>query len=248
VDAVFALLDGDEGPGRGVRVTRDIFRGKGRAFRIEDARLWTDPIIAPTGRLEGRESVYDGENLAVRRRWGPWMDRETVGHPHERLLREAHDVAPAVLGAFEPYLRFEPDPAGEATLAGMKVKWERAALDTTVMPRPLEEEALTTLREHTETWKAWLAATHQPREVEGRLARRVDGEREVVAADLLIRGVGRWGGRRRSFELHMVYEMGLLPPQISFALPEERLPARRSRPWRMVKNALGEDLLPPYRN
>lgn len=248
MDAMFALEGGEGGPGRGIRITRDIFRGKGQAFRIEDTRLWTDPVVSPTGRLEGRETVYDGERLAVRRRWGPWMERETLGRQQERLLAEAYDVAPAVLGAFGSYLLFTPDPEGEVTMAGVRVKWERVALDTSVAPRPLDDEALGALREHTETWKAWMSATHKPHLVEGRLARRIDGQREVVAGRLVIKGAGQWRGRRRDFQLEMGYQMSPLPPQVSFTLPEDRLPARRSRPWRMVKSALGEDLLPPYRD
>lgn len=248
MDAMFALVGGEGEPGRGIRVTRDIFRGKGQAFRIEDTRLWTDPVVTPTGRLDGRETVYDGERLAVRRQWGPWMERETLGRQHQRLLAEAYDVGPAVLGAFGPYLIFTPDPEGEVTMAGVRVKWEQVALDPSVAPRPLDDETLRTLREHTETWKAWMAATHKPHLVEGRLARRVDGQREIVAGRLVIKGVGKWQERRRDFQLEVSYQMSPLPPQVSFTLPEDRLPARRSRPWRMVKSALGEDLLAPYRD
>jgi hypothetical protein len=243
---VFALLPGEAGPARSIRVTRNIFRGKRRSFRIEDTRFWNDPLVAPDGRLDGRESVFDGERLAVRRAWGPWMDRETVGRQQERLLREAYDIGPAVLDAFGPYLRFHPDPEGETTVAGLKVKWERITLETTVAPRPMDTKELLVLREHTETWKAWLAATHTPRRIDGRIARRVDGDKEMIAGRLAIEGTGRWGDHRRDFNLVVSYEMGPLPPQVSLSLPDERLPARRDRPWKMVKDALGDDLLPPY--
>ena len=247
MDGVFVLLPGPGGPGHSVQTLRNVSRGEGRAFRIEDSRFWKDRHVAPDGRLDGRESVFDGEHLAVRRSWGPWMERETVGQQQERLLREAYDIAPAVLGAFGSYLRFEPDPEGETTLAGMKVMWERASLDKSVGPRPMDKEALVALREHTENWKAWLAATHTPNRIEGRLARRTDGTAEVVAGNLLIEGIGRWDGREREFRLSVTYEMSPLSPQASFDMPKDRLPPTRERPWKMVKSALGDDLLPPYR-
>ena len=174
------------------------------------------------------------------------MDRETVGGQHERLLREAHDMGPTLLDAFGPYLEFRPDAQGDATIAGLAVTWENVALDSSVAPRPMDAEELRTLREHNETWKAWLAATHKPFLVEGRIARTKDDARELVAGTIRIEGFGTWEGRRRNFLLRISYEMGPPSPLVSLTMPEERLPARRLRPWKMVKDALGDDLLAPY--
>ena len=227
---LFVLLPQPNHPARSIRLTRNIFRGPRGAFRIEDTRFWTDPLVAPDGRLDGREAVFDGEHLAVRRAWGPWMERDTVGRQHERLLLEAHDIAAAALDAFGPYLRFFDDPEGEVTLAGLPVKWERVSLETTVAPRPMEAEALSALREHTETWRSWLAATHPPKTISGRIARRVGGERELVAGKIVIEGTGTWGNQARPYRLEVNYEMGPLPPQVSMTLPADRLPPTRDRP------------------
>jgi hypothetical protein len=243
----FVLKEVGAGTGHSIEVTREVFRGKRQAYRLEEARFWTDPAVAPEGRQDGRQVVYDGQHLAVRRSWGPWMDRETVGAPQDRLLQDAHDIGPAVLEAFGPYMSFDEDPEGEAQLAGMRVRWERVRLDPAVAPRPLEPEALRALREHNEDWKTWIAASHKPLRIQGRIARRVDGQRELVAGNLKVEGIGTLEGERRDFMVLLSYEITPLPPHISLAAPRDRISARRQRPWKMVKEVLGGDLLPPYR-
>ncbi|MGB0588429.1 MAG: hypothetical protein ACPGU1_02005 [Myxococcota bacterium] len=243
----FVLRQVGASSGRSISVTREVYRGKRQAFRIEELRFWTDPVVAPEGRQDGRQAVFDGKALAVRRSWGPWMDRETVGAPQHQLLREAHDIGPSVLEAFGPYMIFREDPEGETTMSGVRVRWERVGLDSAVAPRPLEPEALKALREHDEDWKIWMAASHKPLTVKGRIARRVDAPHELVAGSLQIEGIGTFDDQRRDFMVLLDYEIGPLPPHASLVLPEETLPARRARPWKMVKEALGDELLPPYR-
>ena len=249
MSGTFVLRHVGAGSGRSIEVTRNVYRGKSQAFRIEEMRFWTDPIVAPEGRQDGREVVFDGQELSVKRSWGPWMEREGVGAPQERLLTSAHDIAPSLMDAFGPYMVFRPDPEGETTLMGMEVRWERVGLDLAVKPKPLDAETLNMLREHDEKWKTWIAASHKALEIQGRIARRIDSGQagEVVAGKLKVQGIASWEQEQRDFIIVMDYEIAPLSPHTSFARPEERVPARRERPWNMVKEALGEDLRPPYR-
>ena len=111
----------------------------------------------------------------------------------------------------------------------------------------MEKEALNALRDHEDDWKVWLAASHKPIEISGRVARRIDGDKGLVAGELSVKGIGAWGDEKRDFMALVNYDIGPLPPHISFKLPDETLAPRRERPWRMVKDALGDDLLSPYR-
>lgn len=246
MSGTFVLRKVGAGSGRAIEVTRNLYRGKSNAFRLEEMRFWTDPVVAPEGRQDGRQAVFNGESLAVRRSWGPWMKRENVGGQHEALLRSAHDIAPAVMEAFSPYMVFRPDPEGDATIAGVAVRWERVGLDLAVQPRPLKADALKALREHEDDWKTWLAASHKPIEISGRIARRIDGDKDLVSGNLSIKGIGTWSDERRDFMLLLNYEIAPLPPHVSFEVSDEILPARRERPWRMVKDVLGDELLSPY--
>ena len=246
MSGTFVLRQVGAGSGRSIEITREVFRGKKQAFRIEERRFWTDPVVAPEGRQDGRQVIYDGNALAVRRSWGPWMDRETVGDPQSELLRDAHDMGPSVLEAFGPYMSFRDDPEGEVTLAGMPVRWQRIGLDSAVAPKPLDAEALAALREHNEDWKIWMAASHKPLSIKGRIARRLDGPQELVAGTITIEGIGTFDSQRRDFMVLLNYEIGPLPPHVSLTAPKDRLSARRDRPWKMVKEALGDELLPPY--
>ena len=247
MSGTFVLREVGKSSGRSVQLSREVYRGKGGRYRIEEIRSWSDPVVAPEGREDGRTIVFDGERLAVRRSWGPWMEREIVGGQQTRLLAQAHDIGTSVLEAFAPYMRFSKDAEGDKTLAGMNVRWERVSLDHSVSPKPLDPKALSALREHTEDWTTWLAATHKPSRIEGRIARRLEGDRALIAGRLDLEGTAQRGAERRDFLLLLNYEIAPLPPAISFDLPETMTPARRDRPWKMVKEALGEDLLAPYK-
>ncbi len=245
-----ARLDGHfriiESPGRYVRLERTIDRGQAGAWRVRDDRVFGNPEVAALGNDEGREGVYDGKGrFAARRRWGRWMERETLGGHDHRYLTAAYDIAPELLGAFQPYIRWVPLEETE-TIAGVPVRWERAELDTAVAPRPMEAEALTALRDHVDNWKAWIAATHRPHRLSGRLAFRTDGSREPVAGELTISGSASVEDRNHAFEAELAIKVTPLPPDASFAIPEDVLPARRPRVWRMIRTVMGDALAEPY--
>lgn len=245
VHGVFSLKGG-AGGGQRVEVDRQVLRGPNGAFRIIDRRFWHDHIVTPKGSEDGREVLFDGRELVIRRSWGPWMERETLDGQHLRLLDDAYDVAPAVLAGFEDYIQFREDPQGADKVAGVDVVWERLVLDTQVVPRPLPEEELLRLRNHQDHWRHWLSATHKPNRIDGRLARRLDGDRSVMAGDLLIEGTAEWGGLPAAFTVTLRYTVSELPPGSSFTLPVERQPARRQRPWKMIKDVLKDSLSPVY--
>lgn len=240
---VETLAEGE--PDRRMRTRRVIDRGPGRSYRVVDERRWTDPRVAPTGTTDGREGVYDGEHFAVRRRWGPWMRRETFSGYEERFLRRAYDVAPAVLRAFEPYIRWRKTGRRER-IAGVSVRWVVAELDEAVAPRELGDETLEALRNHDNRWTGWMAGTHRPTRIEGRLARTDDGEGEVVAGRLEIAGKATAADRARRFELMLRHEVEPLPDDASFEMPDDAMPARRPRVWRTIRQVLGDSLREAY--
>lgn len=248
MDTSFDLI---EGPGRHrmVRLLRTVDRGPAGAFRVVDERAFVDPEVNVEGTDEGREGVYDpaSDRFVVRRRWGPWMERETLGGHHRSYLRAAYDGAPDLLGAFGSYLRWVPTGETER-LAGVDVRWERAELDLAVAPRPLDADALLALRDHEAHWKAWLAATHRPRAVTGRVAFRQGGPREVVAGELDIQGDARVEGREHRFHAGFRYRVEALPARATFtvAAGERVLSARRPRPWKMIRDVLGDALSEVY--
>ena len=246
VHGVFSLRGGSQG-GQRVEIDRQVLRGPRGAFRIYDRRFWHDHLVAPKGSEDGREILFDGRQLAIRRAWGPWMERETLDGQHLRLLDEAYDVGPAVLAGFGDYLQFREDPEGQTTIAGVDVVWERVVLDTEVIPRPMSQQDLLGLRNHESNWRHWLAATHKPFRVEGRLARRKDQPGAIVAGNLEIEGVAEWKGAPTDFMVTVRYTVSELPPGSSFTLPLERQPARRQRPWKMIKDVLKDNLSPSYR-
>jgi len=226
-------------------VKRVVDRGDGGSFRVDDRRTWFEPKGPADGVTDGHEARFDGHRLASRRKWAPWITRGIVAGEHHVLLRAAYDGAPTVLGALAGYLTWEPD--GRETLLGaVDVGWERVGRDPDVAPAPLDEVTLRALRDHEDHWGSWLAATHAPSVVTGRLA-RLPGSREVVSGELEIQGIAHLPQGRRPFTLSVTY--GLAPPSgtISFEAPENALEAKRARPWKMIESALGEDLLPVYR-
>lgn len=231
---------------RSVRVNRVVERDVAGRFHIQGSRYWADPHVAPEGELDGRESIFDGERLAVRRAWGPWMLRDTVGGQEERLLREAYDVADALLGSFRPYLSLIAD--GRDTIAGLDATWFRVELDSQVAPRPLDAESLASLRAHATRWPAWIAATHQPYSAQGRIALRGrdDDRGEMVAGRFEITGGARWGAIDANFGGSVDIAIAPLPPKPGFTIPADALPPTRDRPWRMIQDVMGDQLAAPW--
>lgn len=246
VSSQFTLVEGSR-VYRRIGATRVIDRGRDGAFRVVDHRRWSEPGMIQNGYDDGREGLYDGSRFAVRRRWGPWMERETVGGHAQRFLTQAYDVAPAVLGAFGPYIRWSRDGDGPTTIAGVGVTWERASLDPAVVPEPMGEEALVALRDHESRWTAWLRATHRPDHIEGKVAWLSDGRREMVAGHLEVRGSATVEGKTMPFDLVIRYEVEDLPERALFLLPDSLAPATRPRPWKEIVDLLGDDLAPIYR-
>jgi hypothetical protein len=74
-----------------------------------------------------------------------------------------------------------------------------------------------------------------------------DDAGEVVALKLSVAGTTPFPGGAVPFSLEVKQEVAELGAEASFALPAERLPESRERPWRMIENVLGDKLLPPYR-
>ncbi|MGM0574624.1 MAG: hypothetical protein ACQEXJ_02655 [Myxococcota bacterium] len=243
------FLRGEPGAATGVEVVRTVDRGEGGAFRLHEHRTWTHPVEAPGGLEDGREAVFDGERFAYRRLWAPWMLRETLGGRAEQFLRSAYDLLPEALKAFGPYIRWSPASGGEEVVAGLPAEWRRASLDPAVRPRGMDGESLARLRDHEQDWSAWLAATHRPRTIEGRVARRPEGEGadEVLAGSLTVAGDATVEGQRRRFRLEVTWEVLPLPGDAEFTVPEDVLSARRPRPWKMIRGVLGDALEAPYR-
>lgn len=239
-----------------VVVHRVIDRGPAGAFVLEDQRTWSDPELAPNGYSDRRLIRCDGKRLAVKRAGGPWMERETLGGHAARLLSSAYDIAPTFLEGLKPYLQFEPAGPEQSVAAqtgdfdpspsGLEVQWFGVSLVPNAKPPAQNPEGLRALRDKESTWSRWLAGTHQPTAVQGSIARSTGEGAEVVVGALEVDGTSTVEGSSRQFTLAMRISVQPLPSEISFQLPEERLPATRDRPWQMIKEVLGDDLSGPY--
>ena len=236
-------------------IRRTIDRGPEGAWRFLDERSWSDPELAPKGYDDRREVIYDGEGLAIRRAWGPWMDRETMDAHAERLLTAAYDAAPAVLAGLDPYLQIQEDEVAEKnqgvalgldpTPAGQAVRWVRLSLSPEPRLAVATPEELRRKRDTQGSWHQWWAATHRPSEVRGHLARTSGGD--VVVGEIHAEGSAGVEGRKRPFLMHLLVTTESLPAAVTFQLPEERLPATRARPWKQIREVMGDDLAEIYR-
>ena len=231
---------------REVRLDRVIDRGPDRRFRVVDDRARVI-VGAPVERHEdGREGVFDGARFASRRRFGPWIAGDPLHGAHERLLREAHGLAADVLTAFADDIAWTESPIEGDVLIGRPVRWSAARLTARTSAAPLTPEALAAARDHETRWPLWLAATHRPTAVEGRLARD-RATNEVVAGRLAIRGRATVGADDAGFDLLVEYTPEPLPDGAVFTLPENTLPEARTRTWALIEEVLGEDLNAVYR-
>lgn len=235
-----------------LQIARTIDRGPKGAFRIADRRTWSLPSVFPGNEpkvVDDRvTSVFDGAALAIRRADGPWVERDTLDGHAGRLLDAAYDLDGLVLGAFEDYLDWVERPADEthpAVVAGLPVRWFGARLDPSVQPKVLDPEALAALRDHVDRWPAWVAATHRPMRVDGEVAK--DSRGELVLGQLEVVGIATVEGQDAPFVLRVAVTVAPAPSDATFALPAERLPVNRPRPWKMIESVLGDDLTPAYR-
>ncbi len=242
VEASFSLRVGDKET-QTVTIARRIDR-RGDAFRIDERHALAHPQLTDGEYEDGREAVFDGRRFATRRKWSPWIERDTLYGGHATAIREAYGLAEPVLTAYEPWLRWVP-VAGEPELAGLPVRWSSAQLDPGGAPPSATPAALAAQRDNQRAWPQWLGATHRPQRVVGSVAHRV-GSSEVVALELKIEGTATVEGKQAPFTLTLTMKPEALPEDADLALPDEVLPARRPRPWQMVEEVLGDALNPIY--
>jgi hypothetical protein len=239
------VLESPTGQMHGVTVNRLIDRGLRGKYRIFDERMWVHPEEAADGELEGREILYDGEQLFIRRAWGPWMEREVLGGLETRYLLEAYEDIESLIQAFKPYMSWSELPEKGDTFMGVKVMWHSVTLDRQVEPREAKPEELTSMRLHETRWKEWLRLTHRPRKLEGRLAKRQDGIEAYMVGSFQVEGDVLVGSETWGFKAELRGRVLDLPLS-SFEVPKDVLSSRRKRPWRMIRDVMGESLAEPY--
>lgn len=242
----------DGAQGRHRLVIERVIDQDGARFRVRDTRRYTapaaaDPSVAQT-HVDAIESVFDGERLAWRHGAGPWIERDVLDGLARRTLSEALGLADFTLAALGDYVRLTPAVPGAsrpAAIVGAPVTWHTLTRDPAVRPRALDEATLAQLRDHEPSVARWLTATHPPSALGGQLARAADGR--VLALRLEATGTTPFPEGPAPFTLSASHTTTALPADASFALPADRLPESRERPWLMIEDVLGEGLLPPYR-
>lgn len=240
-------------------ISRSIAR-EGRRFRVVERRVHREPSLAdPAASLETAtrlEVVFDGERLALKRGTGPFIERDARDGLPARFLTQVHDLAPSVFASFGDYLTETPSPGRAAEIAGLKPQWRALSLDPAVRPRTMDEAELTSLRDHERHVFAWAAATFRPTKVVGRVGRLGD---EPLECELSLAGGvrGPSGAGGGGFTLELTQRVSPLSESAiatlserapaDFSLPSDALPPDRPRPWKMIEDVLGDELLPPYR-
>lgn len=240
-------------------VSRSIAR-EGRRFRFVERRIHREPSLGdPSASVETAtrfEVVFDGERLAIKRGTGPFIERDARDGLPARLLSQAHDLAPTVLASFGDYLTETPSPGRAPEVAGLRPQWRALSLDPGVRPRAMSEAELVSLRDHERDVFAWAAATFRPTKVTGRIGRL--GEEPLECELSLAGGVrGATDGGGGGFTLELMQRVSPLGESAiatlserapaDFALPGDTLAPDRPRPWKMIEDVLGDELLPPYR-
>lgn len=240
-------------------ISRSIAR-EGRRFRFVERRVHREPSLAdPAASLETAtrlEVIFDGERLALKRGTGPFIERDARDGLPAKLLTQAHDLAPSVFSSFGDYLGETPSPGRAAEIAGLKPQWRALSLDPAVRPRTMDEAELAALRDHERHVFAWAAATFRPTKVVGRVGRL--GEEPLECELSLaggVRGPANSGGGGFTLELNQRVSplsesaIASLPERApaDFTIPKDALPPDRPRPWKMIEDVLGDELLPPYR-
>ncbi len=224
----------------------EITLGTNGRYRIDESRWTTYGTMAKVGQEDGRETVYDGERLASRKRWGVWGLRDTDSGAPAEALASAYDGPRTILEAMWPYVvERPPEPDQPAELYGVPVTWKSLSMKAGGAPEKLSGAALEAARRHDRDWARWLAVTHVPHTVRGRIARRADGA--IVAFELRLEGLASVGEAHESFEFDVWSSPVVIRGQVSFAIPDGALPQRRERPWLMVREVLGDALAPTYR-
>ena len=243
---VSLTLSGEDPGYRRISIDREISRGERGAFRIKDRRRWTEPALPVSGYDDGRDVLYDGERLLIRRMGAPWAEREAMGGHPERLLSEAYAMSRSIQSAFAHRLKWKPSKDAPPALAAANVSWFTASLNLRgAAPEPLTG-ALETDRDHEKHWAQWWGATHLVDEVEGSMA-RLAGSDDWIAGSLVLKGKATVDGVTQDFTLRYSASVEPSVPAKTFAIPEDVVPATRPRTWRMIEDVLGDELAPIYR-
>lgn len=237
---VFTLTPAGE-ERRSLRIVCSVDRD-GASYHVEDRRTWRDPVVAPKGRSDGWEAIFDGQQLTTRRRWGPWRKREVWRGDHIDTLRRAYALLPELLAAFEHGVEWRR--GGQGSVAGLSGHWwsaSRKRRPDIGRPRGSSEA----LKQHERDWPKWFAATHRLTSVKGRILRQ-GGADHPLAGELRLAGRARVDGRDLAFELELNYDVQALPADASFTVPKDALPARRERTWLMIRDVVRDALEPIY--
>jgi hypothetical protein len=231
---------------RRITIERVIDRGPGGAYRIKDRRRWTDPALPVNGYDDGRDILYDGKGLYIRRLGAPWMARETVGGHPERLLRDAYAMSPSIHAAFDHAIAWSPVADAPPALGAANVSWfEAKARPAALAPKPATG-SLAGDRDHAKHWTRWWGATHEVETVQGRMARLGDSN-HWVAGTLELSGKATVDAITERFQLRYAASVEPRTGSDSFKAPADAQPATRPRTWRMVEDVLGDALEPIYR-
>jgi len=244
---VSLTLDGEEPGYRRISIDREIARGTQGAFRIKDRRRWTEPALPVAGYDDGRDVLYDGSRLLIRRLGAPWAEREAVGGHPERLLSEAYAMSRSIQRAFGHHLRWVPSKDAPPALSAANVSWFTVSLNLLGAAGEPVTGALETDRDHEKHWASWWGATHVVDEVEGNMA-RLEGSDDWVAGNLLLKGQATVDGVTMAFTLRYSASVEPNVKPGTFEIPKDVSPATRPRTWRMIEDVLGEELAPVYRN
>lgn len=243
---VSLMLDGEEPGYRRISIEREITRGAKGAFHIQDRRRWTDPALSVAGYDEGRDVLYDGSRLLIRRLGAPWSEREAVGGHPERLLSDAYAMSRSIQRAFGHRLRWVASKDAPPALAAANVSWFTASLDLHGEPAPPVTGSLESDRDHDTHWASWWGATHVVDEVEGSMA-RLEGSDDWVAGNLLLKGMATMDGAKQSFALRYSASVETRIKASAFDIPKEVMPAKRPRTWLMIEDVMRDELAPIYR-
>ena len=225
---------------------RTVTIGTEGRYKIDETRWMTHGMLAEEGYDDGRETVFDGARLATRKRWGVWGLRDTDGGAAADALSAAYAGPPQIFAAMSPYVEErDPEPGSPAELYGVPVTWKSLGLKAGGEPERLSPDERDAARRHDRDWTRWLAATHVPHTVTGRVARRADGT--VVAFNLRAVGLASVGGAHENFTLDVWSREEAVGGMPAFEVPKGALSQRRERPWLMVREVLGAALSPVYR-
>ena len=243
-------------------ISRSIAR-QGRRFRVVENRVHSEPSLADPAATRDTharfEAIFDGQHLAIKRGNGPFIERDARDGLPARILSQLHDLTPSLFTAFGDYLVETPSPGRAPEIAGLGLEWRALSLDVGVRPRTMSDIELNALKDHDRHAFAWVAATFRPTKVVGRVGRVAQAKSasdRILECDVSLAGGFRGPEGGGGFTLEVTQRVSRLADSAiaslterapaDFVLPADRLPADRPRPWKMIEDVLGAELLPPY--